>query len=335
LETTYFPFVEDLSYLMVGVILWLGGRHVLAGRMTLGSIILFIQFSDMLFRPIIAFGDQMNNVLRARAACARIFQLLDWTETLREPASPMPLPADLRGKIEFRDLSFRYEHGEEVLHRISLIINPGESVAIVGPTGSGKTTLTRVIGRFYDVPDGTLFIDDIDIMQIAPAEVRRRVGLIFQDFHIFAGTVYDNIALGDESLTREKVVGAAKAVDALSFIEALPQGFDTPLGDRGHNLSHGQRQLLAFARVIARDPEILILDEATAHVDMRTELVIQTALAKIKEGRTSIVIAHRLRTIREASHIIVLDGGRIVETGTHDELLASNGLYKALHELQG
>jgi ATP-binding cassette subfamily B protein len=254
---------------------------------------------------------------------------------LRQPALPAALPDDLRGKIEFRDLSFGYAAGKEVLRRVSLIVHPGESLAIVGPTGSGKTTLTRLICRFYDAPDAALFIDDVDIIRVPPEEIRQRVGVIFQDFHIFAGTVYENIALGDAGVTREKAFGAAEAVGALAFIEALPKGFDTPLGDRGHDLSHGQRQLLAFARVIARDPEILILDEATANVDSQTEAVVQAALDKIKAGRRTIIVAHRLRTIRDASRIAVLDSGRIVETGTHRKLLESDRLYKTLHDLQG
>lgn len=333
IETSYYPFIDNLSYLAIGSILWFGGGRVWSGEATLGSIILFVQFSDMLFRPIVAFGDQANNIFRARAACDRIFHLFDWKERLRQPDVPTPLPGALRGKIEFRNLSFRYETGRDVLRNVNLTINPGQSVAIVGPTGSGKTTMARLICRFYDLHDGSLFIDDIDIMHASPTDIRQRIGVILQDFHVFAGTVYDNISLGDDSVTLDKAIAAARAVNALPFIEALAQGFETRLSHRGQELSQGQRQLLALARVIARDPEILVLDEATASVDTKTEGIVQEALAKIKVGRTSVIIAHRLGTIRQVDRIVVLDKGRVVETGTHDELVARGGLYKALDDL--
>lgn len=314
--------------------MWIGGAHIANGATTLGSVVLFIQFSDMLFRPIVALAEQANNLFRARAACERIFQLLDHEEALRCPDVFLPLPNFVRGKIEFKNLCFRYPDGVEALSQINFTVNPGESVAIVGPTGSGKTTLARLVCRFYDVPDGSLFIDDVDIMQISPADIRRRVGIVFQDFHIFAGTVYENIALGEERITLKKAMVAAEAASALPFVQALPNGFATILGDRGHNLSQGQRQLLALARVIARDSEVLILDEATANIDMKTEEIVQDALAKMKVNRTTIIIAHRLRTICEADRIVVLDRGRIVETGSHDHLIAQGGLYKTLYDLQ-
>lgn len=334
IETAYYPVVENLSFLAIGLILWLGGAHVAAGTATLGSVVLFLQFTDMLFRPVVLVGFQASAIFRAAAASERIFRLLDWREALAVPAVPTPLPPDLHGYIEFRGLDFGYETGEPVIHDFSLVIEAGETVAIVGPTGSGKTTLMRLLCRFYDVEPGRLFIDGVDIMQIEPGELRRRIGVILQDFHLFPGSVLDNITLGNPAVSREDARRAAAAVQALGFIEALPAGFDTQLGDRGNNLSQGQRQLLAFARVIALDPEILILDEATASIDPATEAVIQAGLAGIMKGRTCIVIAHRLQTIREADRIVVVDRGHLVEMGRHEALTARNGLYSMLHEAQ-
>lgn len=334
LETYYNPFIDSLEYLALGAIVWLGGHHVLGGATSVGALILFAQFSDMLFRPVRALGEQWNVVFRASASCERVFQALDWHEPMVRPLTPIPLPANLRGQLELRHLDFAYRSGEPVLKDVNLEVAPGECIAFVGPTGSGKTTVTRLLCRFYDVPENTVFLDGIDIMHVAPEDIRRRIGVVLQDFHIFSGTVYDNIALGDPAITREKAEAAARLVNAAPFIERLPQGYDTPLNERGSNLSQGQRQLLAFARVLALDPEILILDEATASIDTETELLIHDALDKLKAGRTSIIIAHRLQTIREADRIVVLEHGRVAEVGCHRELLAKGGLYKRLYELQ-
>jgi ATP-binding cassette subfamily B protein len=246
----------------------------------------------------------------------------------------VPLPADLKGKVEIRHLTFGYNPEHTILKDISFTIKPGERIAIVGPTGSGKTSLIRLLCRFYDVDPGEIFLDDVDIMQVAPSDIRRRIGVVLQDFHIFSGTVYDNIALGDPAITRGAAEHAAKLVHADPFIRALPQGYDTPLNERGRNLSHGQRQLLAFARVLAMNPEVLVLDEATASIDTETELVIQDALRKLTEGRTSIIIAHRLQTIKDAHRIVVLSEGKVREIGTHEELIAKGGMYNTLYELQ-
>lgn len=334
IESYYGPSMDSMAFIAIATIIWFGGHNVLSGTATLGSIILFAQFADMLFRPIVAMGDQWNVVFRAMASCERIFQALDWDEALKAPENPVPLPADLKGEVRFQHLDFSYVAGSPILKDVSFTIAPGEKVAIVGPTGSGKTSLIRLLCRFYDVPPQSILIDGIDIMDIAPGDIRRRIGVVLQDFHIFSGSVYDNIALGNPSITRADAERAAKLVHADSFISTLPQGYETPLTERGRNLSHGQRQLLAFARVLAMNPDILILDEATASIDTETELIIQDALKKLTTGRTSIIIAHRLQTIREADRIVVLTQGEIREIGSHEELMALGGTYKTLYELQ-
>jgi len=334
IETAYYPIIENIAYLAVATVLWFGGQHVLQQKTTLGSIVLFLQFNDMLFRPVMMVGYQASVIFRAAVACERIFRLLDWQEALVVPLQPATLPADLHGRIEFKNLNFRYASGEPVIKNFNLLIEPGETLAIVGATGSGKTTLTRLICRFYDVAPNSLFIDNIDIMQIAPKDIRQRVGIILQDFHLFPGTVLDNITLGNPAITRDMAITAATRVQALDFINALPQGFDTRIQAQGINISQGQRQLLVFARVIAQDPEILILDEATASIDTNTEAAIQKALTQITAQRTTLIIAHRLQTIRDADRIIVLKHGTLVEAGRHEELLALNGDYAGLYAAQ-
>ncbi len=334
LETAYGALTDSMASIAIGAVLWFGGGDVVQEEMTLGGVVLFTQFIAMLFHPIVVLGEQLNVLFRAMASGERIFQALDWDEKIHEPESPVTLPPRLRGEVTFRRLDFRYDPDVPVLQDVSLTIAAGEKLAIVGPTGSGKSTLVKLLGRFYDFDDGQVFLDDIDLNRIHSRDLRRRVGVVPQDFHIFSGTIHDNIALGDTAIDRERVVEAAKAVNAHDFIAALPKGYDTPLAERGQNLSQGQRQLLAFARVLAADPEILILDEATASIDTETELLIQDALRKLTAGRTSILIAHRLQTIQEADRVLVLDDGQVVEVGTHEELLAVRGLYFTLHELQ-
>ena len=334
IESYYGPSMDSMAFIAIAIIIWFGGHHVAGGTATLGSIVLFAQFADMLFRPIVAMGEQWNVLFRAMASCERIFQALDWDEALKAPAVPVPLPRDLKGQVEFRHLNFSYVAGSPILNDVSFTIAPGEKVAIVGPTGSGKTSLIRLLCRFYDVPEKSILIDGIDIMDIDPGDIRRRIGVVLQDFHIFSGSVYDNIALGNPEITMDDAIRAAKLVHADDFISSLPQGYETPLTERGRNLSHGQRQLLAFARVLAMNPDVLILDEATASIDTETELIIQDALGKLTEGRSSIIIAHRLQTIREANRIIVLAQGEVREMGTHEELMSLGGTYKTLYELQ-
>ena len=268
------------------------------------------------------------------ASGERIFQALDWDEVIHEPTNPVALPERLRGEVEFRGVDFAYDPSMQILKDVSFSIRPGEKLAIVGPTGSGKSTLIRLLGRFYDFADEQIFLDGIDLNHIHSSDLRRRVGVVLQDFHIFSGSIYDNIALGNPRVTRERAIAAAKTVNAHPFIQQLPQGYDSPLTERGQNLSQGQRQLLAFARVLAADPEILVLDEATANIDTETELLIQEAVERLTKGRTSSIIAHRLQTIQEADRVLVLNHGEVAEIGNHDELLAANGLYATLHSLQ-
>ncbi|MFU8816273.1 MAG: ABC transporter ATP-binding protein [Pseudomonadales bacterium] len=333
-EVYYGAFIDSMASAAVGAILWFGGGSVVQGAISLGSMVLFTQFVDMLFRPVVAVGEQYNVLFRAMASLERIFQALDWDEQVREPARPAQLPRRLQGSIDIRHLNFGYQPGVPVLKDVTFSIRPGDTLAVVGATGSGKSTLVRLLPRLYDVPAGSIFLDGIDVTQVPSAELRRRIGIVLQDFHVFSGTIRYNISLGDPAIDDARVEAAARRVNAHDFIIGLPQGYDTLLLERGQNLSQGQRQLLAFARVLAADPEILVLDEATASIDTETEMLIQDALAKLTAGRTSIIIAHRLQTIQDADRVLVLQHGEVKELGTHAELLAREGIYYRLYSLQ-
>ena len=334
LATFYGAFNDSLTAIGLGLIIWFGAGEVVQDEMTLGGVILFTRFMGMLFTPVVTLGEQLNVLFRAMASGERIFQALDWDEQIHEPVSPVTLPPRIRGKIEFRRVSFDYEVGNPILQDVSFVVKPGEKLAIVGPTGSGKSTLIKLLGRFYDFPDGMLFLDDVDINHLHSRDVRSRVGVVLQDFHIFSGTILDNILLGDPTITRDMAIAAAKTVNADGFISSLRDGYDTLLQERGTNLSQGERQLLAFARVLAADPEVLVLDEATASIDTETELLIQDGLEKLMADRTAILIAHRLQTIQQADKILVLQSGEVLEYGSQTELLELKGLYHTLHELQ-
>ena len=334
LETLYGSLNDSMVSLAIGSILWFAGGDVVRNQISLGGMILFTRFIDMLFHPIVVLGQQFNVLFRAMASGERIFQALDWDEKVHEPLHPATLPKRLSGTVEFRNLDFEYDPGVPILRNISFTIRAGEKLAIVGPTGSGKSTIVRLLGRFYDIDDQSIFLDGIDLNQIHSHALRQRIGVVLQDFHIFSGTVYDNIALGDQRIEMARAVQAARTVNADRFIRELPLGYETPLSERGQNLSQGQRQLLAFARVLAADPEILILDEATASIDTETEVLIQEGLRELTRARTCILIAHRLQTIQQADRILVLDDGQVSELGTHEELVTSGGLYSKLHALQ-
>ena len=333
-EVAFETFNMSLATIATVCVLWFGGGLVVQDAISLGVMLTFTQYINMMVTPIESMGRFFNVLFRAMASGERIFQALDWDERLHEPAHPVRLPERLEGEVEFRDTHFAYPGGEPVLKDVSFRIAPGEKLAIVGPTGSGKSTIIRLLARFYDFDDGMIFLDGVDVNRIASSDLRKRVGVVLQDFHIFSGTVFENISLNNPEITPERVLWAARVVNADTFIRDLPNGYETELAERGHNLSQGQQQLLAFARVLASDPEILVLDEATSSIDTGTELVIQDALHKLTEGRTSIIIAHRLQTIQECDRVLVLHHGVVKELGTHDELIAARGIYYTLHELQ-
>jgi ATP-binding cassette, subfamily B, multidrug efflux pump len=330
----FFPVVGFLSTLAIAALLWFGSGWVLDGTITVGVLVATFQYTERAFQPIRDLAEKYNILQAAMAAAERVFMMLDEKPTVVDPPSPTRL-AEVVGDIEFRDVHFAYNPEEPVLKGISFTIPAGTSVAIVGATGAGKTSIISLLSRFYDVQQGQVLLDSIDVRDAAQAQLRRHIGVVLQDPVLFSGTIARNIRLLDEEITDDQVRRAARFVNASTFIERFPDTYEHEVKERGANLSVGQRQLLTFARAIAFNPAVLlVMDEATSSVDSETEALIQDALYKLMQGRTSIIIAHRLSTIRHVDRIIVLHKGRVVEDGTHEDLMARNGYYYRLYQLQ-
>jgi ATP-binding cassette subfamily B multidrug efflux pump len=322
------------SALAIALIIWYGGGRILVSALTLGALVAYLQYVDRFFLPIRDLAEKYNILQSAMASSERIFKVLDEPITIQDSANPKEL-GPVRGEIEFRDVWFAYNANDWVLKGISFKIRPGERVAFVGATGAGKTSIISLMSRFYDLQKGAIYVDGIDIRDVRQKELRKHIGAVLQDPFIFAGTIASNIRLHEEHISDETIRKAAEYVNAANFIEQLPHTYDEEIRERGAGLSVGQKQLLAFARAVAFNPEILlILDEATSSVDTETEVMIQDALYKLMTNRTSIIIAHRLSTIRDVDRIIVLHKGRIVEEGSHTELLNRQGVYRKLYEFQ-
>jgi ATP-binding cassette subfamily B multidrug efflux pump len=350
----FYPVIELISALAAALIIWVGGGWVLGGMLTLGSLVAFLQYSSRFFRPISDMSEKFNVLQGAMASSERIFQLLDTrveitsgsgsgdpgsgvqTKKLESKSigSRIPDPGSRIGRIVFENVTFAYVPGEPVLRNVSFTVDPGQRVAIVGATGAGKTTIASLLLRFYDVQGGRITIGGVDIRELELHQLRSLFGLVLQDVHLFSGTIGGNVRLGNDGIDDAAVRRAVEAVHASGFIDRLPAGLDTPVAERGATLSVGQKQLLSFARALAFDPPVLVLDEATSSVDTETELLIRDALKVVMRGRTTIAIAHRLSTIQDMDRILVLHKGELRESGTHQELLAQRGIYHRLYQLQ-
>ena len=330
---TLTPVVEFLAAIGVMVIIWYGGLEVINGNLTAGALMAFLIYAVNLANPIKRLSRVFGNIQKAMAAAERVFEVLDTVPEIVDKPNAKPL-ATIDGKVSFKNVSFSYKEGETALDDISLEVNAGQMVAIVGPSGAGKTTIANLLPRFYDPTAGAILVDDTDIRDITMHSLREQIGIVPQETVLFNGTVYENILYGDLNASKEEVIDATKAANAHDFVSAMPDGYETQIGERGSSLSGGQRQRLAIARAILKNPRILILDEATSALDTESEKLVQAALDKLMIGRTSFVIAHRLSTVLKANMILVMEKGKIVERGTHEELLALGGLYSSLYQIQ-
>lgn len=330
---TFFPVVEFLSAIALSIILWFTANSIGSGTMTVGMLIAFAQFTEMFFRPVRDLTEKYNTLQSSAVASQRIFRLLDTKQTIDDLPGATPFPG-VSSSIEFRDVHFSYDGQQPVLQGVSFHVEKGQTIALVGATGAGKSSIINVLGRFYDYQQGEVLVNGRDIRSYQQDTIRARMAMVLQDVFLFSRSIEENITLGRPGITHQDVVDAAVALGAHDFIMKLPNGYQTQVRERGAVLSTGQKQLISFCRALVGNPDILILDEATANIDTETELLIERSISTLLSGRTSIVIAHRLSTIQRADRIIVLHHGRVAEHGTHQELLAHGGLYHTLHQLQ-
>ncbi len=337
----FWPAIDIVASTALGLVIWFGGLSAMSGTLTLGILIAFIQYARQFFEPIRNLSDQFNTLQSAMAGAERIFALLDRDDSLKEPDAPVRQDV-VEGRIEFQNVWFSYnpdaepadDEAEWVLKGVSFVVEPGQSLAIVGATGAGKTTIINLLLRFYDIQKGSILVDGVDVKSMMLTDLRNRIGLVLQDVFLFSGSVEQNITLDNAEISSDQVKAAATAIGAAGFINRLPGKYDYEVRERGMSLSHGQRQLLVFARALVYDPGILVLDEATSSVDTETEEIIQTGLATLMKGRTTVAIAHRLSTVQHADQILVMHLGTVRERGNHQQLLAQDGLYRRLYELQ-
>lgn len=327
------PVIYMLSQLALAIVLYVGAKNVLSSVITIGTLYVFFNYISNFFEPIQDIAEQLSTLQNAFASAEKIFTVLDEKNTILEKEQPEILPG-VKGKIEFKHVWFAYENDDYVLRDVSFVIQPGEKVAFVGATGAGKSSILNLIGRYYDIQKGQILIDDVDIKDLSIHQIREAIGQVQQDVFIFTGDIASNIRLLNEEISDQQVKESAQTVNASHFIEQMPHQYHEPVSERGSTLSSGQRQLLSFARTLAFEPKILVMDEATANIDTETEQLIQQALERLMEGRTTIMVAHRLSTIQHADNIIVMHKGKIREMGTHQELLKHDGIYKKLYELQ-